>query len=379
MRFDLKEFRKAITTVRRTCPNTGSMPILSMIRLARSGERVVTISTTDLEVATQLKLEAEFPEDGIGAEDIVVAARPLAVFLKNAYGGVVRFLDPVKEGMVRILADSGSIVTPMLPGEDFPAFPGDPEEWSNVPIEALRVAIGIVLPSACHDPTKYNLNGVMIENCSPERLRMVATDGHRLAVGIVPEGRIHELGERRLTVPTRFWDALKPLIRQATGHLLVGVQGGNLTTKYGPVTLTVRCIESEFPAWKQVIPDLSGHTVTVARKQLLSVVEALAQSLDRKRPCAIMELTEDELVFHGGDSEGSVTAGLPADVAEELRGLEIGFNTKYLADAVRNLVGVDVTLQFGKVEKRKELRSAPLVFTAAGCPGMTVVMPSKMD
>ncbi|KKK94659.1 hypothetical protein LCGC14_2680640, partial [marine sediment metagenome] len=34
---------------------------------------------------------------------------------------------------------------------------------------------------------------------------------------------------------------------------------------------------------------------------------------------------------------------VPADVAEELRGLEIGFNTKYLADAVRNLVGVDVT------------------------------------
>ena len=380
MRFDLKELTKAIQTVRRTCPNNKvSMPVLSMVRLERTGERVVTLATTNLEVATRLKIEAEFPGDGMGAEDVVVAARPLAIFLKNSYGNTVRLENSVKEGMVQVSAASGSIVTPMLSGEEFPQFPNDPENWSNVPIEALRVAAGIVLPSACHDPTKYNLNGVMVENCPSERLRLVATDGHRLAVGIVPEGRIHELGEGQLIVPTRFWDALKPLIRDATGHLLLGVRDENLTAGYGTVTLTTRCINGEFPAWKQVIPDLSGHTVTVARKQLLSVVEALAQSLDRKKPTARMRLEDEELVFEGGDGEGFVTAGLPAEVAEELRGLEIGFNMRYLGDAIRNLVGVDVTLQFGKVKLQKELQSAPLVFTAGGCPGMAVVMPSKLD
>ncbi len=381
MRFNLKELTKAIQTVRRTCPNNKvSMPVLSMVRLERTGERVVTLTTTNLEVATRLKIEAEFREDGMGGEDIVVAARPLAIFLKNSFGNTVRLENSVKAAMVQVAADSGSIVTPMLSGEEFPQFPNDPENWSNVPIEALRVAAGIVLPSACHDPTRYNLNGVMVENCSSEeRLRLVATDGHRLAVGIVPEGRIHELGEGQLIVPTRFWDALKPLIRDATGHLLLGVRDENLTAKYGPVTLTARCISGEFPAWKQVIPDLSGHTVTVARKQLLSVAEALAQSLDRKQPCAIMRLEDEELVFEAGDGEGSVTAGLPAEVAEQLRGLEIALNTRYLGDAIRNLVGVDVTLQFGQVKLQKELKSAPVVFTAGGCPGMTVVMPSRLD
>ena len=114
--------------------------------------------------------------------------------------------------------------------------------------------------AASVDETRYNLNGVFLEHAARTagKLRMVATDGHRLAYvdRALGGAELAGLGQSGVIIPRKGLAELKRLVDEDDAdEVEIGFEGNSgLVRKDGSVTLVMRLIEGEFPNYRQVIP-----------------------------------------------------------------------------------------------------------------------------
>jgi DNA polymerase-3 subunit beta len=176
-----------------------------------------------------------------------------------------------------------------------------------------------VVPFASSDETRYNLAGILLERAETETgsmLRMVATDGHRLAMA---DGEVGNIGE--LSASEKFLFAAK-----------------------GDTEVWVRLLDADFPDYRQVIPKENLLTATVSR-------DAFAEVLRRVAVMAPDKVHSVKLSFSGKQLEVSSISpdqGEARDLLEsEYEGpaMKIGFNGRYLQDAVSGVSEEKMVLQ----------------------------------
>jgi DNA polymerase-3 subunit beta len=191
------------------------------------------------------------------------------------------------------------------------------------------------LYAASGDETRYNLNGVYVEYLADSgKLRMVATDGHRLAYVDRALGAEFEGLERGVIIPRKGLTELKRLVdEEDADEIELGFEGNSSVARKGGVTLVMRLIEGEFPNYRQVIPRESGRVLT------LDTV-ALAQSLRRVALLSAERSRAIKLEFAPGTLRLSSNnpdlgeAHEEVDVDFEGEPLSVAFNARYLMDAL---------------------------------------------
>jgi len=201
--------------------------------------------------------------------------------------------------------------------------------------------------AASVDETRYNLNGVHLEVLPDSgKIRMVATDGHRLA-------RV----DRTLTtdtsalasgviIPRKGLAELKRLVDEDdSDEVELAFEGNSGLARKGDVTLVMRLIEGEFPNYSQVVPKQISRRVTIPTDDLSHALRRVAL-LSSERSRAIK--------FELGDHKLSISSSNPdlGEASEELdidydgEALSIGFNARYLLDVIGALHAKEVILGF---------------------------------
>jgi DNA polymerase-3 subunit beta len=333
-RCDRDALSEALQTVQRGVSSRPGIPALTGVLIEAASEGALTLTTTDLEVSARLSIDVQVREPGIS----LVPARLLADTVKSLSDAPVEFETDQSQARIRCAAYEGSLR--LLPAEDFPAL--QPPSGTRIVAEAPRFAeaVGQVARAASRDEARPVLTGILLE-VSREGVTLVATDSYRLAVRDLVAT---SAGEARAIVPER---ALSEAGRAAQaiekGEVEVFVDESQVSFQVGPLMLTSRLIEGEFPNYRQLLPEQYDSRLTVSRQQLIDAVRRVGLFARDTSP---VRLEFNALGVKLSSSSPDLGQAVEAVEARyEGEDITAAFNPNYLADGLAAASGESVRLE----------------------------------
>ena len=312
-----------------------TLPILSNVMLALE-DKTLSLTGTDLEVELIGRVELEAA--GVDGE-VTVPARKLVDICKSLpEGSTIEF--SLEGGKATVKAGRSRFTLSTLPAADFPAVESGAGSVALSLDQSLvkQLIDGTAFAMAQQD-VRYYLNGLYLEILGG-RLRVVATDGHRLALATGPA--LVEAADTGVIIPrkgvlelSRLLDGSVPL------ELAIGTNHIRATNEQ--FTFTSKLVDGKFPDYERVIPKNADKSVIGERGELKQAFTRTAILSNEKYRGVRLKLSENSL---------DITANNPEqEQAEEAVGvqytgteLEIGFNVSYLLDVLSVLEQPQVRL-----------------------------------
>jgi DNA polymerase III subunit beta len=350
-----------------------SMPILANVLMSASnkgkdGEQL-QLAATDLEVGIQSSHEAKVTTAG----GVTVSAKKLFEIVRELPDEDIH-LEATANGYLNIKCARSNFTLAGTSTEEYPTLPNfTPGKTASVEAAVLSLMIERTMYAASVDETRYNLNGVYLEVLDqPGRIRMVATDGHRLAT---VDRTLSEdpLGlENGVIIPRKGLGELKKLVDEDDADEIdLAFEGNNGLARKGKVTLVMRLIEGEFPNYSQVLPKKIERNVVIPGEDLIRALRRVALLSSERSKAVKLEFTDGRLTISSSNPDlGDAREELDIDFAGDE--ITIGFNAKYLLDALSTLKAKEV--RFGL---QNELAPAQFVPTDDD-DTLAVVMPMRV-
>ncbi len=363
---------KSLTHIQGVVERRTTIPILSNVMLtARDG--ALALTATDMDLAIVDSVPAEISQDGattVPAHTFhdIVRKLPEGAQIQMDSGGEQNRLT-VKCGRSRL-----SLMT--LPAEDFPAMAeGDLPCRFGLPSDAFRGLIDRTRFAMSTEETRYYLNGIYVHPTEADGvglLRIVATDGHRLARVEMPLPQGAE-GMPGVIVPRKTVGELRKLIEDVDGEaeIEVAVSETKMRFAFGGAVLTSKLIDGTFPDYERVIPLGNDKTLQVDARAFAHAVDLVSTITTDKGRGVKLTLDRGSLVLSATSPEaGSASEELEVDYADNP--IEIGFNARYLLD-IAEQIGAD-----GARFKLADGASPTLVQDTADPAAMYVLMPLRV-
>jgi len=326
------ELSKALSLTQSIVDRKTTMPILMNVLLS-AGEGRLKVAATDLEITAHVSVEATVKSSG----STTVNAKILSDVVRELPDGDVTIKLGESERL-EIVASSSQFRVIGVSAEEFPSLPGlSVETSSRLPARDLLDMISKTIYAVSHDETRFNLNGVCFEmhqegkgKSATQELRLVATDGHRLAYISRPIDKLKF--DEGAIVPTKGLSELKKVLElEGDGEIGLGVSDGFVVVETRMAKLSMRLIDGEFPDYNQVLPKKKG---TIAEVSCALFTQAL-------RRAALMVTDKGKgvrLDFKKGTLRVSSSSPELGESSEEIEiqyggeDLTIGFNARYLLD-----------------------------------------------
>jgi DNA polymerase III subunit beta len=368
MRFTIsrEKLQEGLTAVAATVPAKTTLPVLANI-LIETTEKGIRLSGTDLDIAVSTEVSADVDAQGA----ITIPAKKLAEIARELPPSPVKISA---SGEQRATLDCGRSHFKILglPKDEFPSFPAVKfkDSW-RVRAGELRKLIDHVAFAVSNEESRPILNGVLWE-LRAELMRMVATNGHRLAKMEVP---IAAAGapSNDLIVPPKALDQIRRLFPE--DEELEIARGDNHLGFRSPFTAVyTRLIEGPYPNYQQVIPK-DNDKVAVADKV------GLTSALKRMSVIASDQTHRIKLSFNQALLRFSVQTPDLGEATDELPvryngdPLDIGFNANYLLEILRYIPTDEVKLTFKAPERAATLEPEGWSDPASY---LTLVMPLRL-
>lgn len=211
------------------------------------------------------------------------------------------------------------------------------------------------------DETRKTLNGVFLET---ERtgetsvIRMVATDGHRLALMKMDTGEKEflDLG-KGVIVPRKGIGEIRRLVDEEVGDISLGVGKGVLLIKTDHTTLKVSLVDGEYPDYRRVIPTEKGLVVTLEKDKFMHALRRMSVISSERYNGVIISISEGRLMMNSTNPDvGEANDEIDVSYVGEER--STGYNVTYLTDALEVIDGGPVEFEIGAGMKPGVVRSA---------------------
>ena len=344
MRFTIarEKLQEGLSAVTAAVPSKTTLPVLANI-LLETTDKGIRLSGTDLDIAVSTEVLADVEAQG----SITIPAKKLAEIARELPSAPVKIAS-AGEQKVTLECGRSRFKLLGLPRDEFPSFPTVRfnESW-RVRSGDLQKLIGHTSFAASTEESRPILNGVLWE-LRPDRMRMVATNGHRLSkmeLPITSEGA--PSGD--LIVPPKALEQIRKLF-PAEEDLEIARGDNHLAFRSPFTSVFTRLIEGPYPNYEQVIPK-DNDRVALADKNVL------AQSLRRMSIIASDQTHRIRLAFNAGMLKLGVQTPDLGEAQDEVPinyegdPLEIGFNANYLIEILRYMPTDEVRLTFKAAER----------------------------
>jgi DNA polymerase-3 subunit beta len=321
----------ALARVQGIVERKNTMPILSSVLLEAKGSELM-VSATDLELFLRSRYPVKIVKEGV----LTAPAKKIFEIVRELPEGEVR-LSAGDKGWLRIEVGRSRFKVMSLPKEDFPALPvvqeGEKVECAGALLVESIEKTGFAMS---HDQTRQALNGILLEvepvGGEEADLRLIATDGHRLAF-IQRRCRAAVAGKRGVIVPRKAINEVRKLIgeEEASTPVELSFQENRLIFRVGTSLLLTRLVDGQFPDYQQVVPSAGTRLAIVEREPFYLAV---------RRVSTVTAERVNLVKFGFSSSRVSVTAVNPEigeateDVEAEVTGgeIDIGMNSRYVLD-----------------------------------------------
>lgn len=310
-----------------------TVPILGHV-LLEPGINKLRLSATDLEVGIRTEVACESASEA----SLTLNARKLFEIVREAASQDVA-LKSLEGDWVEIKCGRAKFKMMGLDPRSFPAMPAQTakaEGAARKPVKAqLRTTAAMLsdlidktLFAVSPDEARYNLSGVFIEAPQAGIVRMVATDGHRLAMADREISGFHMQGGA--IIPRKGLAELRKLLDQAgDADVELSLDGQLAYLKRGVTEVSMRLVEGEFPDYRGVIPGESRYHISVGRNDLISAIKRVAIFSNERYHGVKFALSSGLLTVSSTTPEmGEASETLDVDFTGGEFG--IGFNASYL-------------------------------------------------
>jgi DNA polymerase III subunit beta len=317
-----------------------TLPILSNVLIDRSAS-AVSFLATDIEI--QITARSSLTASG-EARAITVGARKLVDILRALPESAEVTLDQ-QEKRLLVKAGKSRFTLQTMPAEDFPrlAKPAGDVARFALPQKALRRLLGLVQYAMAQQDIRYYLNGLLMV-VEEKQLKLVATDGHRLAFASLKLEA--DLPRQEVIVPRKTVLELSKLLADTDDEVKIEVSPAQAAFSFGSIELVSKLVDGKFPDYTRVIP-------TQHKNRLLIEREALRQALLRAAILSNEKFRGVRWVLADGSLKIVSSNAEQEEAHEEIEvkysgdALDIGFNVNYLLDVLNNVSGAEIECAFG--------------------------------
>src|SRR5213593_4336613 len=328
-----EQLQEGLSGVAAAIPAKTTLPVLAnvLVEVTKQGLR---LSGTDLDIAVTTTVPAEVDAEGA----VTLPAKKLVDIARELPAGPVRF---AAAGEARVSIECGRAKFKLLglPREEYPSFPAVKFDGAwKAAAGVVHKLVGHVAFAASTEESRPILNGVLWE-LRPDRMRMVATNGHRLAKMDVPASGGSTAD---LIVPPKALEQIRRLFA-ADADIEIARSDNHIGFRAGGTLVFSRLIEGPYPNYEQVIPRENDKAATVDKA-------AMAAALRRMSVVASDQTHRIRLAFSGetpdlGEAQDELA------VTYEGEPLEIGFNAMYLLEILKYMPTDEVRLTFKAPER----------------------------
>jgi DNA polymerase III subunit beta len=330
-----------------------TIPILSNLLVEAKGNRL-TITATDLELSIRTSCEAKIKKEGAGT----IPAKKLLELVKLLPEEEIKF-KLLDNHWVHITCDRRNYKLVGMSKENFPALPNFPHAMVKIPAALLSDLIAKTTFAISLEESRYTLNGALLV-LKPASLRMVATDGHRLAMVEIDHKLEGFSNEVSVLVPKKAMTEVQRLAQGIgeDGQVEFGQDESHLFFQFGGRLLTSRKLTGQFPNYEAVLPRDANKTITLEKDELQSALRRVAQLADQRTHAVKFMLSTEGLEL----SSSSPDYGEAKEViGKEFKGetIAIGFNAQYLLDFLAASGDGPISFELKDEQSAGQLRPAP--------------------
>lgn len=317
-----------------------TLPILSNVLLEKQNGKI-RFTATDLEI--QITTSIDIGEDGSPDKSITIGGKKIQEILRVLPEQSNISID-TKENKAQIKTNKSRFSLQTLPPEDFPKLNSQLENAKKIGLsqkELKKLLLSVQYAMAQQD-VRYYLNGVLLV-IEGDTLKVVATDGHRLAYNA---GQISGGGEKQeIILPRKAVIELSKLLADTDESVELEFSPQQVKAVFSGITLITKVIDGKFPDYERVIPKYSNH-LEINRQVIQQALQRAAILSNEKFRGVRFVLTEKNISIISNNSEQEEAQ---EDIETDYHGeaLDIGFNVNYLMDGLNNIPGEVAVFSFG--------------------------------
>ncbi len=362
MRVPTQELQKELEFVGRFIEKKSTIPILTNVRMATEGGKLVLIGT-DLELAGITSVDGEATEAPWAT---TVSIKPLRRYLEKVDDPTVNIVCITKESapltrnvpketedgeevldsegnkvMVEETytnksyhleiqhGDDSTLKLATMAVESFPEFPVPTKMLAE--LRGMKEAIPRAICAVSQEESRFTLNGVLLSAEGNAPNRFIATDGHRMS--LVPVD-LTALEPFKALIHKK---ALVEAARMNGGTCLFGAEGVHQIFMSERRSIIARTLIGNFPDYERVLPKSFAHTITLDRDALTKTIDRVSVMADERSKCIYLTIADQRMTVNAslvesGSAKGSLAAGNAENVAE---GYSAGLNYAYVMDFLK--------------------------------------------
>jgi len=329
------DLNKALLVTQSVVERKTTMPILANVLLSAT-ENHLRISSTDFEITAFVSVKSNVKSTG----STTVSAKVFAEIVRELPDGEV-VLKLTEGERLEISVKNSKFKMVGVSADEFPSLPGIASEVTGrIGSKQLSEMINKTLYAVSQDETRFNLNGVCFEMFKGEKepkaaLRMVATDGHRLAMITRPVENLNFA--ERIIVPRKGLAEIRKILDVDTDVPVgIDVKEGFFLIETEQAKISMRLIDGEFPDYNQVLPKRKGVLATAQSSEIAQALKRVSLMVTDKGKGVRLDFAGNDLKISSSSPElGEAREQL--EIKYQGEPLSVGFNAKYMADIALSL------------------------------------------
>lgn len=361
---------KTLSHVQSIVEKRNTIPVLSNVRI-EAKEDGISFKATDMDTEITEIVDAKVAETGATTAP---AHMLYDIVRKLADGSDVDIIFPDEKGQLTIASGRSKFALSTIGVEDFPVIAGD-----KLPInftmdkDELKDVIDRTKFAVSTEETRYYLNGIYIhakKEGDAKVLRVVATDGHRLACveSPLPKGAEDLSG---VIIPRKTIAEIRKLLDDnGADHITVGMSENKIRFSFEDVTLTSKLIDGTYPDYERVIPTDNDKNLEISVKELSSAVDRVSVVAERTRAIKMLTGASKVTIVTSSPDLGSAQEELEAKYDGDA--VEIGYNFRYLLDILNEVKGDSVRISFA------DASSPSVIHDVTDSSAIYVLMPMRV-
>ena len=306
-----------------------TLPILSNVLIEKNSESL-TFLATDIEVQITSKSKTT------GTENIAVTvgARKLQDILRSLPEATEVSLT-LTDKRLQVKAGKGRFNLQTLPAEDFPKMliTDDQPTRFSVTQKQLKKLFALVQYAMAQQDIRYYLNGLLLITKGNE-LRVVTTDGHRLAYAVGPLTDTPSPIE--VILPRKTVLELSRQLVDSEDLVEIILTPSQARFKFNNIEFISKLIDGKFPDYERVIPQHHGKIIKLSRNQLIQALQRVAILTNEKFRGVRLLLDAGSLKIISNNAEQE-EAQEEIEIDYSGEPLDVGFNVTYLLDILNNV------------------------------------------
>jgi DNA polymerase-3 subunit beta len=313
-----------------------TLPILSNVLVEKNGERL-TLLATDIEI----QITTHAPTMGDDHIAMTVGARKLQDILRSLPESAEVTLS-LDDKRLQLKAGKSRFNLQTLPPDDFPRMAvsdGNPTQL-RLTQNCMKRLLALVQYSMAQQDIRYYLNGLLLVVKGNE-IRVVATDGHRLAYAseILPDTP----APIEVIIPRKTIIELSRQLNDTDEPLEISLAPTQARFNFGTIELVSKLIEGKFPDYERVIPQHHAKIIKLNRDSFVRSLQRAAILTNEKFRGVRIVLGEGSLKIISSNAEQE-EAQEELEVEYSGDTLDVGFNVTYLLDVLNNVSNETIEL-----------------------------------